>query len=183
MKLNKEWTTFNHQPYYPMGNPYYKWDNRFLWLAKNIATWSKDPSTQVGCVLVKEDTHDVIGLGYNGFPRKIPDDSARLGDRDIKYDIILHAEENAMFNAKNKEWDTAYVYPFFPCIKCASRMTQYGDNLKTIVTFSEWPERWDKSITDAMKLFREAGISWRIYDDESFYDSRKFKSGQLGAEN
>ena len=31
-----------------------KWDTRFLKLAKEIATWSKDPSTQVGAIAVKD---------------------------------------------------------------------------------------------------------------------------------
>jgi len=29
-----------------------KWDKRYLSLAKEVATWSKDPSTQVGAVTV-----------------------------------------------------------------------------------------------------------------------------------
>ena len=40
-----------------------KWDQRFLELAKQISTWSKDPSTQVGCVVVGPDREiRVLGL-------------------------------------------------------------------------------------------------------------------------
>jgi dCMP deaminase len=55
------------------------WDVRFLEMAKLVSTWSKDPSTQVGAVLV-DPCHRVVSLGFNGFPRAIADD-ARLRDR------------------------------------------------------------------------------------------------------
>ena len=38
-------------------------------MAKLISTWSKDPSTQVGTIAVRNRT--VIAQGYNGFPRNI----------------------------------------------------------------------------------------------------------------
>ena len=48
-----------------------KWDKRFLEMAKLVASWSKDPSTQVGAVAVRNRT--VIAQGYNGFPRGVDD--------------------------------------------------------------------------------------------------------------
>ena len=48
-----------------------KWDIRFLEMAKLVASWSKDPSTQVGCVAVRN--RNVIAQGYNGFPRGCDD--------------------------------------------------------------------------------------------------------------
>ena len=53
--------------------PVQKWDMRFLQLAKLVASWSKDPSTKCGAVIVEPDTHKVYGLGYNGFPSAMPD--------------------------------------------------------------------------------------------------------------
>ena len=32
-----------------------KWDKRFLELAKLVGSWSKDPSTQVGAVIVDDN--------------------------------------------------------------------------------------------------------------------------------
>jgi hypothetical protein len=56
------------------------WDARFLELAKLVATWSKDPSTQVGAVIV--DPHQrVISLGLHGFPQRIADDARLPPDR------------------------------------------------------------------------------------------------------
>ena len=48
-----------------------KWDIRFLEMAKLVASWSKDPSTQVGAIAVRNRT--VIAQGYNGFPRGVDD--------------------------------------------------------------------------------------------------------------
>lgn len=45
-----------------------KWDRRMLGLVNLIATWSKDPSTGVGDVIV-DAKNRVVSLGYNGFPR------------------------------------------------------------------------------------------------------------------
>ena len=71
------------------------WDLRFIGLAQHISTWSKDPSTKVGCVVVGED-REIRSTGFNGFPRGINDDEERLTDREKKYPLICHAEENAI---------------------------------------------------------------------------------------
>ena len=73
------------------------WDKRFLDLAEHVAGWSKDPSTQVGCVIVN-DKRVVVGLGYNGFPRGVEDTPERLNDRPTKYLMVQHAEVNAILN-------------------------------------------------------------------------------------
>ena len=75
-----------------------KWDKRFLELAKQIASWSKDPSTQVGCVVVGPD-REIRSTGFNGLPRGIEDSEDRLNNREIKYPMICHAEENAIMHA------------------------------------------------------------------------------------
>lgn len=73
------------------------WDDRFLELATVISSWSKDPSTQVGAVIVDDDNR-VISIGYNGFPKGIKDDH-RLSNRDLKYEMVVHAEANALLFA------------------------------------------------------------------------------------
>jgi deoxycytidylate deaminase len=45
-----------------------KWDERYLALAKEVSTWSKDPSTQVGAVTVGSKK-EVLSQGFNGFVR------------------------------------------------------------------------------------------------------------------
>ena len=90
-----------------------KWDLRFLEMARNAASWSKDPSTKVGAIIVDDDKR-VISVGYNGFPKGVRDDE-RLDDRQEKYKIIVHAERNALlFANSNVKNCHIYTYPFLP---------------------------------------------------------------------
>ena len=74
-----------------------KWDIRYQQMAKLVASWSKDPSTRTGAVIVTPQK-TVVSVGFNGFPRGVADDS-RLYDRPIKYQIIVHCEMNAVLTA------------------------------------------------------------------------------------
>ena len=56
------------------------WDSRFLRIAQEVSTWSKDPSTKVGAVIV-DNRNRVVSMGYNGFPQRVADDE-RLDDRE-----------------------------------------------------------------------------------------------------
>ena len=103
-----------------------KWDQRFLELARHLSGWSKDPSTQVGCVVVGPD-REVRSTGFNGFPRGIADSDDRLTDREQKYPLICHAEENAIMHAARigvaLKGCVAYVtWP--PCTRCARSLVQ-----------------------------------------------------------
>ena len=53
-------------------------------LAREVATWSKDPSTNCGAVYVGEDGQ-VLSQGYNGFPRNMDDGEELYNDRESKY--------------------------------------------------------------------------------------------------
>ena len=75
-----------------------KWDIRYLELAKQLSTWSKDPSSKIGAVAIG-DKGQVLSCGYNGFPRNIVDSGERLNDREQKYNYIVHAEMNVIYNA------------------------------------------------------------------------------------
>lgn len=144
--------------------PVSKWDQRFLALATHIADWSKDPSTKVGCVVVGPDM-EIRSTGFNGFPRGVADDE-RLHDRDLKYPIICHAEENAIMNAARigtpLKGCTAYVtWP--PCTRCARSFIQAG--LATVIWYkTEIPERWQRDFHMSQKLLDEAGITVQEID-------------------
>jgi dCMP deaminase len=102
-----------------------KWDLRFLKAAEEVATWSKDPSTKVGCVIVDPELQRRTGEGFNGFPRFMSDDPALYEDRETKYSRTLHAELNAVLFSKKTEGCTAYVtHP--PCSSCALVLIQSG---------------------------------------------------------
>jgi dCMP deaminase len=136
------------------------WDRRFLRLAKEIATWSKDPSTQVGAIAVK-DRH-ILATGYNGFPSKLADSSALLNDRESKIPRTVHAEQNIVAFAAKKgaplEGASIYVYPWHPCPECAKLLIQAGFT-EVIHAKTEVPERWSGAFAIANAMFAEAGIA------------------------
>lgn len=116
-----------------------KWDLRFLKLAKEIASYSKDPSTQVGAVITYGN--EIVSTGYNGLPRKIADDPAILNDRPSKLKRMIHAEVNAIFYAKRDLSNhTMYVWPFMPCGLCSSYISQVG--ITRVVSVVNDNERW-----------------------------------------
>lgn len=134
-----------------------KWDRRFLMLAEHIAKWSKDPSTQVGAVVVGPD-REIRATGYNGFPRGVRDDD-RLEDRDEKYPIICHAEENAIMNAARigVSLKGCTLYATMPsCPRCARGIVQVG--VVRVVTWNGFNERWRQDQVTADELMAEAQI-------------------------
>lgn len=102
-----------------------KWHNRFLDLAKVVATWSKDPSTQCGAVIVRPDM-SIASLGFNGFPKKMDDDPQIYSIRDMKYDRVVHAEMNALMFCRDPVPLHGYtLYTTAPCCsRCAIHMIQ-----------------------------------------------------------
>jgi dCMP deaminase len=103
-----------------------KWDLRYLELAKEVARYSKDPSTKAGAVLV--DPHGgQVGSGFNGFARGVEDLPERYDDRDLKLMMIVHSEVNAIVFSKRDLWGcTIYTWPFPPCSNCAAIIIQAG---------------------------------------------------------
>lgn len=140
-----------------------KWDKRFLALASHIAGWSKDPSTQVGCVVVGPD-REIRSTGFNGFPRGIEDSIARLENRELKYPLICHAEENAIMHAArigiSLKGCTAYV-TWQPCSRCARSLIQAGVDEVVYPAESEIPERWGDDFEIATSMMNEAGLAVR----------------------
>ena len=137
----------------------YKWHTRFMELAQLVATWSKDPSTGVGAVIV--DNHNrVVSLGYNGLPKGVRDSSERLQNREVKLAVTLHAEDNALgFANQDVSGFTMYVTRP-PCSHCAARIIQRGISRVVTPTPSEdFLERWGDSIKLSEQLFDEAEVS------------------------
>ena len=140
-----------------------KWDLRFLELAKHIASWSKDPSTQCGAVLVRPD-RTIASVGYNGFPSKFSDDE-RLDNREVKYEYIIHAEMNAMINAKEPiEGYTLYTWPFSPCPRCMVHMIQA--KIKRIVFPVCKKPDWEERLQLSVDMMLEAGIDYKVYPND-----------------
>ena len=144
-----------------------KWDARFLKLAHEVASWSKDPSTKVGCVLVKDKK--VVSLGYNGLPAGVEDSLERLDNREIKYEITVHAEVNAVTTAAlhgvSTNGATAYV-TFHPCSRCAAVLINAGISTVVVSAHTIDADRWLDSFRLAASLLNEAGIGHEIVDPQ-----------------
>lgn len=104
-----------------------KWHRRYMDLAKLVATWSKDPSTKTGAVLVRPD-NTIASVGYNGFPMGMDDDPLYYNDRPTKYDRVIHCEVNAVLMCRDPLPLTGYtLYTTGPsCSRCAVHMIQSG---------------------------------------------------------
>ena len=134
------------------------WDTRFLDLAEHVSKWSKDPSTKVGAVIV-DSQRRIVSTGYNGFPVGVMDSYDRLTNRDNKYEMIIHAEANAiLFAHQRMNGMTLYTTPFQPCSRCASLIIQSGISRVISYEIEESKNRWTDSFKLAKELFDEAGV-------------------------
>ena len=134
-----------------------KWQKRFFDLARLVATWSKDPSSQVGAVIV-DDKKRIVSVGFNGLPIGVEDTVERLNNRELKYEWIVHAEANAILTApKSVAECTIYVYPYLPCSRCAGAIIQSGIK-KVVVPDLEIPERWIDNFNLSKTVLEEAGV-------------------------
>ena len=134
------------------------WDEYFMGLAHLSAMRSKDPSTQVGAVIVDQE-HKVVGIGYNGLPIGCSDDEFPW-DREggmlvTKYAFVVHAELNAILNStRNLHGCTLYV-SLFPCNECAKAIIQSG--IRKIVYEDDKYATADNVIA-SKKMLNAAGV-------------------------
>ncbi|MCE9619836.1 MAG: dCMP deaminase family protein [Planctomycetes bacterium] len=142
-----------------------KWDIRFLRLADQIASWSKDPSRGVGAVIVSP-ARQIVATGFNGLPRGVEDRTDRL-ERPAKYELIVHAEMNAIIQcARNgvSPLGCAVFTTFSPCVACAIAMVQAG--IARVVTWE--PDlvgadaHWLESIKKAQAVLHESGVQYEV---------------------
>ena len=138
-----------------------KWDERFLALAHHISLWSKDPSTQVGCVIVDPLNRRVISTGFNGLPVGVEDTAERLENREIKYEMIVHAEQNALVSSGGVSFlgSELYVTPLPPCARCAGLIIQAGIKRVICPRASSNKELWIKQAKIAEEMFEEAKVN------------------------
>lgn len=142
------------------------WDKRFLDVCNLLATWSKDRSTKVGCVIVK-DRH-ILTTGYNGFTPGIDDEDDSLHERPNKYMYTEHCDRNAIYQAAkfgiSLKGATMYLTGP-PCCDCSRGIVQSGivrvvwpvDN-----PFEQDPEtsqRWAESMRASFKILKAGNVS------------------------
>jgi len=100
------------------------WSNYFLGQAFLASQRSPDQQTKCGCVITNAK-NQVIGQGYNGFPRGAYD-KCLPKVRPAKYPWMIHAEVNAILNCSSTlDSSTAYITTK-PCFNCTLLMWQAG---------------------------------------------------------
>ena len=142
------------------------WDERWMGLALHYASFSKDRSRQVGCVIVGPGNTQ-ISEGWNGFPRGIDDDVDCRHERPEKYLWTKHAEENAIVNAARKGVSTlgATIYiPWFPCANCAGDIIQAGITNVVCYRFDMEDPIWGENMKIAWNMLTESGVIVTILD-------------------
>ena len=141
---------------------YITWDEYFMGVAKLSAMRSKDPSTQVGACIVSQD-NKILSMGYNGFPKGCSDDEfpwEKEGEMlNTKYPFVVHAELNAILNAKGKDLSGCKIYvALFPCNECAKAIIQSG--ISEVVYLSDKYSNTD-SVKASKMMFKCAGVELR----------------------
>lgn len=137
-----------------------KWNVRFMRLAREVSTWSKDPGTHVGAVLVRD--RRILAVGFNGLPRGMRDDS-RLEDRGWKLAHTVHAELNAVLDCAARGVPTSgaslYVWGLPICPDCAKSVVQAGVSRVFVPPLEEASESWRRAFLEtSWPLLDEAGV-------------------------
>ncbi|MBP3345500.1 MAG: dCMP deaminase family protein [Alphaproteobacteria bacterium] len=145
-----------------------KWHKRFMEVARLVATWSKDPSTKTGAIVVGPD-REIRATGYNGLVRGVDDNKPERMERPTKYDFFEHAERNAIYNAclTGTSLKGCIMYATHPpCTDCARAIIQSG--IKVVVTNemeinSATPTNtWRDKLSYSKQMFDEAGIEYIV---------------------
>lgn len=135
------------------------WYETWMDIAKIIAKRSKDPNTQVGCVLVSPDNRH-MALGFNGFAAGIEETKERWS-RPTKYEFVIHAEENAIINSKTDLAGWTCYCTLKPCQRCASKIVQAG--ITQVIYLDDNTDSAQYDITDA--ILEEGGVDLIRYGE------------------
>ena len=140
-----------------------RWDLFFLQLAALYAAKSKDPSTKVGCVIVRPDNTQA-SAGYNGLPPGVADTPERLENAALRNELTLHAESNALWFIRDPKpllGFRAYISPVITCPKCALELIRSG--IKEIIVPFPFLTKTNGGfdLSASLPLFKEAGVIMR----------------------
>lgn len=141
---------------------YLCWDDYFMSVALLSGKRSKDPNTQVGACIVNKN-NVIESIGYNGLPKGCSDDEfpwEKEGEMlNTKYPFVVHAELNAILNAKGKDLSGCKIYvALFPCNECAKAIIQSG--ISEVVYLSDKYANTD-SVKASKMMFKCAGVELR----------------------
>lgn len=130
---------------------------------------SKDPSTKVGACIYDKRSGGLF-MGYNGFPAGVPDEEeiwkARSADPNkalmlTKYDLVIHAEVNAVRKALVAGVDMASATLFtthIPCTDCMKNVVLANDIKLVIYQHVGYQSRTSRDNFVVTELARLGGV-------------------------
>ncbi len=120
----------------------------FLQVAEMVAKFSPDEETKIGAVLVNNDSNTIVASSYNDFIR----DSTILKlpkSRPNKYEYIVHAEQNLIFNCLRygiSMKDCSLFCTLSPCLNCIRALWQCG--FKKVIVKEVHKKHYSNDIKD-----------------------------------
>lgn len=140
------------------------WTEYFIRMAYLVASKSKDNSSKIGSVLVRDNM--VLSCGFNGIPINCKDNIPERNERPEKYYFYEHSERNCLYFAARNGINTNSSELFtlsVPCSDCARGLIQSGCCRITYHVqhnghFELQNPKWADSIKKSLLMFDEAGV-------------------------
>lgn len=155
----------------------------FMQQAKENEKRSKDTSTKVGCVIVNQNTGEIISDGYNIFPRGVNQNIPERTERPLKYDFTEHAERNAIYAAAKEGVSTRNCILYVtlpPCVDCARAIIQSG--IREVFYMPDLKHQnipgWRDKLAISFQMFDEAGVSYKMINPEDLKNIQSKKNQQ-----
>lgn len=154
-----------------MRKEYLNWDEMFFSISFVTAMRSKDPSTQCGACIAKNNRP--VGVGYNGLVKGLKD-TPEIWEKEEKKKYIMHAERNAIINSRMSDFDKCHLYiwtsnpkVYLPCDECARTIVQWGIPYVHVLKFPEsinpkTDTRWNSWLT--LELFEWGKVTVISHD-------------------
>lgn len=148
---------------------YLLWDEYFMTLAIISSMRSKDPRTQVGACIAKDNY--ILSQGYNGTiqgmsDEEMPWDSLGEQNNDImktKNTFVVHAEANAILNygglKDNLKGASIYV-TLFPCLECTKQIITVG--IKRIIYLDMYSK--EDLVVASQYMLKRANVAYEQFE-------------------
>ncbi|VOH54238.1 tRNA-specific adenosine deaminase [Pseudomonas phage vB_PaeM_MIJ3] len=148
-----------------------KWKTRLIELTKLIASWSKDPSTKTGALIVTK-IGEPVSFGFNGFPKGVDDDESLYNNREFKLLACEHAERNAIYQATVSLKGCVLYTTHHPCASCARAIIQSGIthviiDESILIQDTGYNDRWTEELKVSKWLFNQANVTVLTSGDDN----------------
>jgi len=145
-----------------------KWKQRWLKLAHEVASWSKD-TVQVGAIIF-DHNRNPRGFGYNGQPRGLDDQNPHRLHRPLKPLYFEHAERNVIFACARNGISCdgcTMVVTHWPCCDCTRAIIQSGIRELIVDAACMDPQgyffqKWQTHISESQQMLDECEITWHL---------------------